>query len=271
MQRARLPGDLWLVANVGEEGLGDLCGMRAVVDRFGEQPLAYLVVEGMTLGQIYNRGLGVRRYRLTVRTAGGHSWVDYGCPSAVHELAALTAHLADAELPKSPRTTLNAGTFHGGTSVNTIAAEAHMDIDLRSEDASTLNRLAKWVESQASAAQRPGVQVSAEVVGDRPSGEIDSQHPLVRLACKSLEKLGIQPRLNIGSTDANIPLSRGLPAICLGLTTGTGAHSDRETIQTRPLSQGLAQLTALVRGLYREASPGGSQVHPPHPAKEISP
>ena len=82
-----LPGDLWLVSNVCEEGLGDLKGMRAVIDRFKDQPLAYIVVEGMALGQIYHRGLGVQRYRISATTEGGHSWVDFGKPSAIHELA----------------------------------------------------------------------------------------------------------------------------------------------------------------------------------------
>ncbi|MGZ6346135.1 MAG: M20/M25/M40 family metallo-hydrolase, partial [Anaerolineales bacterium] len=115
-----LPGDLWLAANVCEEGLGNLHGIRAVVDRFGSLPLAYIVLEGMALGQVYNRGLGVRRYRITVRTAGGHSWIDYGKPSAIHELTALATCIASLEPPRLPRTTLNVGIISGGTSVNTI-------------------------------------------------------------------------------------------------------------------------------------------------------
>ncbi|HEX9028775.1 MAG TPA: M28 family peptidase, partial [Anaerolineales bacterium] len=88
-----LPGDIWFIANVGEEGLGNLCGMRRVVDNFGNQPLAYLVVEGMSLGQVYHRGLGVQRYSIKVDTPGGHSWVDYGRPSAIHILAEIVASL----------------------------------------------------------------------------------------------------------------------------------------------------------------------------------
>ncbi len=99
-----LPGDLWLAANVCEEGLGNLRGIRAVVDRFGSLPLAYIVLEGMALGQVYNRGLGVRRYRITVRSAGGHSWIDYGKPSAIHELTALSTRIAALEPPRLPRT-----------------------------------------------------------------------------------------------------------------------------------------------------------------------
>ncbi|MBC8330508.1 MAG: M20/M25/M40 family metallo-hydrolase, partial [Anaerolineae bacterium] len=128
-----LPGDLWLVSNVGEEGLGDLNGMRAVIERFGAAPLAYIVLEGMALGQIYHRGLGVQRYRVSAQTQGGHSWADYGQPSAIHEIAALIGKLTQLQLPQRPRTTLNVGVVSGGTSINTIAAEASFELDLRSE------------------------------------------------------------------------------------------------------------------------------------------
>jgi acetylornithine deacetylase/succinyl-diaminopimelate desuccinylase-like protein len=245
-----LPGDIWLVANVGEEGLGDLNGMRAVVDRFGDQVLAYLVLEGMALGHIYNRGLGVRRYRITVQTTGGHSWVDFGRPSAVHELAAIITSLVALPIPSQPRTTLNVGTINGGTSINTIAATASLELDLRSEDIHTLHGLSAQVENLAANASRSGVEVVAEVIGDRPPGEISSDHRLVRLARQCLEAQGIQSHLHIGSTDANVPLSRDLPAVCLGLTTGSGAHTRSEFIRTRPLAQGLAQLVALVEQLY---------------------
>jgi acetylornithine deacetylase/succinyl-diaminopimelate desuccinylase-like protein len=118
----RLPGDLWLAANVGEEGLGDLNGMRAVVERFQGQVLAYLILEGMALGQVYHRALAVQRYQVTVRTGGGHSWVDFGSPSAIHELAALITRLAALPLPKNPRTTLNVGIISGGTYTNVAEA-----------------------------------------------------------------------------------------------------------------------------------------------------
>ncbi len=249
-QRGRTPpGDIWLVANVGEEGLGDLCGMRAVVERFGEQVGAYIVLEGMALGQIYHRGLGVKRYRLVVRTAGGHSWVDFGRPSAIHELAAMITELSAFVLPEEPRTTFNVGVIAGGTTVNTIADQAHLELDLRSEDAQVLDRLSTQVENLVIAGKRPGVRCEYEVIGQRPSGYISPDEPLVRLAARSLENLGFQPHFNVGSTDANIPLSLGLPAICLGLTTGGGAHTRDEYIHISPLTQGLAQLVALVESI----------------------
>jgi acetylornithine deacetylase/succinyl-diaminopimelate desuccinylase-like protein len=247
----RLPGDLWLVANTGEEGLGDLAGMRCVVDRLGAQVRAYLILEGMALGQVYHRGLGVRRYRIDANVAGGHSWVDFGQPSAVHELAGVINRLVAIPLPKEPRTSLNVGVFSGGTSVNTIAAHAYCLLDLRSEDGETLQSLASEVEAVVQAANSPGmIEMSAVLVGQRPVGALPVTHPLVRLAVRCMEAHGVQPYPNIGSTDANLPLSRGLPAICLGLTTGGGAHTTAEFIDTRPLAKGLAQLLDFVRLVY---------------------
>jgi tripeptide aminopeptidase len=251
-RNACFPGDVWLVANVGEEGLGNLRGMQAVVDRFGNQVLAYLILEGMALGHVYHRALGVKRYRITVRTQGGHAWVDYGLPSAIHELAALITLLTALPVPDKPRSSLNVGTIEGGTSINTIAAEAHLELDLRSEGAQSLDELVKWVESLTAGANRPEVQVGLEMIGQRPAGKISREHPLVRLVKDCLNELGIRPNLTIGSTDANVPLSRGLPAVCLGLSTGGGAHTMNEYINTAPLAQGLALLVAVVEEIFNK-------------------
>ncbi len=251
LQRVNLSSDLWLVANVGEEGLGDLRGMREVVNRFSDQIQAYVVLEGMALGQVYHRGLGVGRFRIKVNTSGGHSWVDYGKPSAVHELAQIATRLLGIQIPEKPRTSLNVGVISGGTSVNTIAAEASLDLDLRSEDVDALQELVKSVQNVLQDSQNPGVQVSIELIGQRPVGEIAVNHPLVALAIQGLEMVGVQPRLNIGSTDANIPLSLGYPTICLGLTTGNGAHTVNEYINIPALELGLKQLLLVIKGLDR--------------------
>ncbi len=245
-----LPGDLWLVANVCEEGLGDLRGIRAVVDRFGSGPLAFIILEGMALGQVYNRGLGVRRYRVTVHTSGGHSWIDYGQPSAIHELTALCTRIAALDPPRMPRTTLNIGVISGGSSVNTIAAEAMLELDLRSEDSSTLENLADQVVEIVRLSRKQGVTTEAQVIGQRPAGELDVEHPLVLLAQDCLRNAGIEPHLNIGSTDANLPLSRGLPAVTIGLTSGGRAHSVQEFINLPPLKQGMDQLFRLVSRIW---------------------
>ncbi|KAF0106407.1 MAG: peptidase M20 [Anaerolineaceae bacterium] len=244
-----LPADLWLVANVCEEGLGDLRGMKALVERFGSQARAFVVLEGMALGSVYHRGLGVRRYRVSVRTGGGHAWIDYGQPSAVHELTALAAKITALKVPAEPRTTLNVGIISGGTSVNTIAAEARLELDLRSEGPETLEEMARQVEALAAAARREGVEISAEVVGRRPAGELPASHPLVKLAQDCLRSVGIEPRLHIGSTDANHPLSLGLPAVTVGLTTGRGAHTVHEYINTAPLEKGVEALVGLVSSI----------------------
>lgn len=245
-QRASLPGDVWLAMNVGEEGLGDLRGIQAVVERFQGAPVAYLVVEGMGLGTILHRGLGVERYKISVRTAGGHSWVDYGSPSAVHELARLVVALTEITLPKTPCTTLNVGVIQGGTSINTIASLAWLELDLRSEDSAALANLVQAVQQAAGRARRSGVEVSVERIGKRQAGQIPEKHPLVTLAARTLEALGVEPRLEIASTDANLPLSRGYPSICVGITNGNNAHTREEYILTQPVRLGLAQLYYLI-------------------------
>jgi tripeptide aminopeptidase len=246
----KLPGDLWLVANVCEEGLGDLRGMRAVVDRFGRDVQAYLVMEGLSLGYIQHRALGVQRYRITAKTAGGHSWSDYGQPSAIHELSKLVTQLIAIPLPPDPRTTINVGRMNGGTAVNTIASEAWLELDLRSESVRVLTEMAGVVEQLCEAANMPEVRVEAEVIGRRPAGELPVQHPLVRLANECLKEQGIEPKLMIGSTDANIPLSRGLPAIVLGVTNGARAHTTSEFIRTEPVERGMRQLVQFVSRVW---------------------
>ena len=246
-----LPGDLWLVANVGEEGMGNLRGMRAVVERFAKQVKAYLILEGMALGQIYHQGLSVKRYRITANTPGGHAWVDYGQPSAIHELAALVTRLSAIQLPTRPRTSLNVGTISGGTTVNSIAALAECLLDLRSEDQEALVRLSQRVEALVASGDRTNVRLAWEVVGERPAGKLPVDHRLVRLATRCLERQGVKALPNIGSTDANIPLSLGIPAVCVGLTHGGNAHTPEEFIYVEPLAQGLTALVDLVEGIYQ--------------------
>jgi len=252
-QRNQLPGDLWFVANVGEEGLGDLGGMRALVKRFGKDVLAYLVIEGMALGHIYHRALGVRRFRVTVRTQGGHSWADYGRPSAIHLLADLITSLTKMRIPSQPRSSINIGVISGGTSVNTIAAEAHCDLDLRSESSEILGDLTDEVSKFVAMYQGDGQEITIEPIGNRPAGEISADHPIIQLSQNILKGLGIQPNLTIGSTDANIPLSLGFPALCVGVSTGNNAHTVDEYIYTEPIIRGITQLVYLVEHIFQQA------------------
>lgn len=245
----QLPANVWLVANVGEEGLGNLRGMRALVSKFKGDVLAYVVIEGMAYGKVFHRALEIQRYKITVKTPGGHSWLDFGKPSAINEIAKLITELADLPIPHKPQTSLNIGTISGGTSINTIAAEASLELDLRSESSRILNRLAREIESNVLNAAREQVEISMEQIGHRPGGEIPANHPLVQLACRCLRLHGMQPALSIGSTDANIPLSLGLPAVCVGVTRGAGAHTMNEYIETEFLPQGLGQMVDLVQSI----------------------
>jgi len=245
-RKIELERDLWLVANVCEEGLGDLRGMRTVVERFGAEVTGYLVLEGLALGHVYHRAIGVQRYRIHVRAAGGHSWSDYGQPSAVHELAALVAKLTAIHLPHEPRTTMNVGVIHGGTGVNVIASEADCELDLRSESPSMLATVIEQVEGLVHLANRNGVAVTSEIIGRRPAGEISVEHPFVKAAIECADELRLDATLTSGSTDANIPLSRGIPAVVMGVTTGGGAHTLNEYINVEPAGRGMEELVRFV-------------------------
>jgi acetylornithine deacetylase/succinyl-diaminopimelate desuccinylase-like protein len=233
--------DLVVTGNVGEEGLGDLRGMRAVVDSLPEIGGA-IAVEGHSLGRITHRAVGSRRLRVTVTGPGGHSWGAAGLPSAIHHLARLVAHLDDIPLSANPKTSFNAGIFQGGISVNTIAPEAVAVLDMRSTSADALRELVGHVEDVLAMPAPPGITVTVDVVGDRPAGELPADAGLVPIATEVLKELGFEVALDASSTDANIPISRGIPSICIGLTTGGNVHRVDEYIHISPLAQGFAQL-----------------------------
>jgi acetylornithine deacetylase/succinyl-diaminopimelate desuccinylase-like protein len=245
-----LPGDIWLVGNVGEEGLGNLRGMSAVVDRFGADALAYLVIEGTALAHVYHRAIAVQRYRIRVHTAGGHSWSDYGHPSAIHELARMVTQMTSLPMPATPRTSLNVGLISGGTGVNVLAPDARLDLDMRSERPEALAGLVRRVQEIVRSGNRDGVECEMELTGTRPAGEIDQNHPLVRLAEKCLAEQGLEASFTSGSTDANVPLSRNYPALVLGITTGSGAHTVQEYIDTAPIEKGMQQLVSFAERVF---------------------
>ena len=263
-QLAAPPVDIWLVANSMEEGIGDLRGMRRVVDRLHcvERPPAakgrgalgaVIVLEGVGLGRTVHQALGVRRYRISAAAPGGHSWGDFGAASAVHGLVSAAEEILKMQVPQTPRTTFNIGRIGGGTSVNTIAQEAWMELDLRSESPQTL----LWLEGQvlriiegrvaAHRARDDGLTLRHEQIGHRPAGALSFDHPLVQAACTILQELGIEERSDarISSTDANVPLSRNIPAVCVGLTDGGDVHRLSEWIDPLPLVKGMQQLLYL--------------------------
>ncbi|MDY0166495.1 MAG: M20/M25/M40 family metallo-hydrolase [Thermoguttaceae bacterium] len=247
-----LARDLWLVANVCEEGEGDLRGMRRVMDRFGTSPAAWIVLEGGFLGHVCFRGVGSQRYRVIVRTEGGHSWLDFGRPSAVHMLADLAHQLAQLPVPSQPKTVLNIGVIEGGTSVNTIAASASLLLDLRSECPDELAGLVARVERVYRSFVAKGVEVTWEVIGRRPAGGLPAGHPLVACAMAALQQAGFDAgRIDTSpsSTDANVPLAAGCPAVCIGLAQGRNLHRVDEYIETGQVGIGLGELLLLVRKL----------------------
>lgn len=248
---------IWLAATVAEEGLGNLRGMYALVESLRSQACAYIVVEGMTLGHVYHRGLPARRLRVSLRTSGGHSWTHAGRPSAVHEIIRLANRLIQLPLPSRPRTTLNLGRIEGGTAINAIAAHASLELDLRSEDEKVVAGLESAVLHQAQMQAGPEVQVECTAIGSRPGGGLPASHPLVAAAVASLKAQGVEDvQLGAGSTDASAPLSLGIPAVCLGVTSGHMAHSQEERVDIPPMARGYAAVLATVVEAARLARAG---------------
>jgi len=246
--------DVLLTGNVGEEGLGNLRGIRSVMDLFPEIG-AVIAVEGHNLGRVTHVAVGSRRLRVRVSGPGGHSWGDYGKASAIHAAAEIVTELARLTLPTTPKTTLNVGMFTGGISVNTIAPEASFVLDHRSVDDVALRRLSERVDAILRM-PRPNISTSVEVLGVRPAGVVSPASRIVRLAIETLEAMGISPTGDASSTDANIPISRGIPAVCIGLTTGGNVHREDEFIDVAPVVNGLTQLVLLSLAVTDELGAG---------------
>jgi tripeptide aminopeptidase len=236
--------DIVACADVGEEGLGNLRGARAACERFRSELGAVLVIDGRQ-GNVTNGGVGSKRWRVTVVGPGGHSFGAFGVPSAIHGLGRIIAAIADIKVPTEPKTTYNVGVIEGGTSVNTIAARASALIDMRSVGVPELDRLAAQVEQIISTAPGPVLETQIQVVGERPAGSRPLSDPLVRTAIDVLRWLGYEPELHASSTDANIPISLGIPAVCVGVARGEGAHTVHEYIEIPSITDGLAQVIRL--------------------------
>jgi acetylornithine deacetylase/succinyl-diaminopimelate desuccinylase-like protein len=238
--------DLWFVANTREEGLGDLGGMKAAVERLRGRISSVINVEGMAFGHVYHAGIAVRRLHVRAGAEGGHSWLNFGRASAVHGILQAGAKLTSLQPPGAPRTTFNIGLIDGGTSINTIASSASLWLDLRSEESAALAALEQEARAHINALGKPDLQFTIEVVGDRPAGAIPPEHPLVQIALASLDGLGVKGTLETGSTDANVPLSQGIPAVTVGITRGGNAHRLDEFIETAPVGQGMRHLFGVV-------------------------
>jgi tripeptide aminopeptidase len=237
--------DLWFVATTREEGLGDLGGMKAAFARLKDHVNGVINLEGLAFGHIYHAGIAVRRLKISATTPGGHSWLHYGRTSAIHSLLELGARLTTIRPPQSPRTTYNIGMIEGGQAINAIATHASLWLDMRSEDRAALAALESQVRAHIDATSAPELLLSIEVVGDRPAGHIPHDHPLVQCALTALAKVGVRGTLETGSTDGNVPLAEGCPAVTVGITRGGNAHRLDEYVETGPVSAGMRQLITL--------------------------
>lgn len=238
--------DVWFVATTREEGLGDLGGMKMAFERLRGRIGCVINLEGLAFGHVYHAGIAVRRLRITASAPGGHSWLHFGRESAIHGLVNLGTMITALQPPQQPRTTYNIGIIEGGHSINSIATEASLWLDLRSEDRAALAALEQTVRGQVQMMAKGELKFTIEVVGDRPAGAISTDHPLVQYALAALKQTGVQGSLETGSTDANIPLSVGCPAVTVGITRGGNAHRLDEYIETRTITLGLRQVLLLL-------------------------
>ena len=182
--------DIWFVADSCEEGLGDLRGAKAAFAKLESHIKAVINLEGLALGHIYNAGTAVYRMRISASAAGGHSWLHYGKPSALHGILELGTKILELNLPQSPRTTMNIGMIDGGHAINAIATEASLWLDLRSVSPDILRDTREQVSSLVEEAQTKGLSFTMETVGDRPAGSIPGNHELVQGALAALDCVG---------------------------------------------------------------------------------
>jgi acetylornithine deacetylase/succinyl-diaminopimelate desuccinylase-like protein len=269
--KVELAGALIFMGNVGEEGEGDLRGMRHL---YRQQALAgriaaHIVLDGAGTDSAVTQALGSRRYRVTITGPGGHSFTDAGTPNPIAALAKALAALTQTQLPQEPRTTLNLGTISGGTSVNSIAESAQATIDFRSTSADELLRLevalhravedaVEQVNTQAKAAgrqERGLLEFDIDTIGDRPAAQLPEDSPLLE-ALRAVDRhLGLKTELRLGSTDANIPLSLGVPALSMGAGgEGGGAHTLAEWYSARDRETGLKRVLLLTLAMVEWAA-----------------
>lgn len=254
--RTRRP--IIFAATVGEEGAGDLRGAKHLFARLGTSPASCIALDGAGDDRIVHRALGARRFRVSFHGAGGHSWAAFGVPNPVHAAGAAAAKLATLPLPRSPRTTLSVCRIGGGISVNAIPEDAWIEIDLRSSSSDVLDRCAAEIHQVMRVAVReenlrrsPGtapLTFDLTTIGDRPCGELAKEHPLVCAAASATRAIGRTPELVTASTDANVPISLGVPAIAIGAGgRGGGVHTPGEWYDNTDGSLGVARaLTVLV-------------------------
>lgn len=245
MEKVATTGTVIFVGNVGEEGPGNLRGVRHLFEREYKGRIDYFIsVDGTGLG-VTSRAVGSNRYRVTYKGPGGHSYGAFGMPSPIHALGRAISAIADIQVPTTPKATFNVGIVEGGTSVNTISPSGAMDVDLRSESPKALADLdakfqtavrnaltaenARWPQS------RVRITMQLDTIGIRPAGAQPDDVPIVRAATAAAKALGFTAPTTASSTDANLPMSLGIPAITIdGGGDGRGAHATTESYDDGP-------------------------------------
>lgn len=230
------------VANAGEEGLGNLKGSRQICKSYAGRIAEFCSFDGYFEG-LCTDAVGSERYRVEILTEGGHSFGSFGNRNAIAYLASMIDELYQLKPPVTKtRTTYNVGTIQGGTSVNTIAQQAEMLYEYRSDSARDLDSMRRHFEAVVEAYRAKGVTVRVELLGQRPcSGPVDPGQlaGLARRIGAAIEAYsGVKPALHAGSTDCNIPLSLGIPAVCVGMVEGAGAHTREEYVEIDSLVKG---------------------------------
>lgn len=253
-ERPRLKRDLLVVANSCEEGLGNLEGTKAVFERYAPR-VGEFVSFDRYFPEVIVDAVGSVRYRITARCEGGHSWSNYGRPNAIYELCSLVDDLYALELPDASPTTRNVGVIKGGTTVNAIPSEASLLFEFRSTSKACLTRCDEMLHEVMARHQREGVELNLEVMGMRPAtGEVDAEaHAALIARCDEAVRMatGREPTHIAFSTDANVPLSLGIPAVTVGAVFGGGAHTRGEWIDEASIEQGV--MAALLLMLHHVA------------------
>ena len=239
-----------VIGNVGEEGEGNLRGIRHV---FNDPPwpgreCEFIAVDGAGLQRVTHQALGSRRFRVQMTGPGGHSWADFGRPNPVQAMATAIHMFSTASGVRRSGTSFNFGVVQGGISVNAIPREAAMEVDLRSIAAAGLDDLDKQLRRAiGEAARTAGVECSIEVMGERPLGTTPLASPLVQAALEVTRRFGFEPVPDVGSTDANLPISLGIPALAIGGGGSSGnVHTPEEWFDPSRREQGIQRLLALV-------------------------
>ncbi len=242
-------GPVWLVATVGEEGTGNLAGIRHALGHAPQPVAAVIAIEGNYLGRVVITGVGSVRWRVRYHGPGGHAWERSQAPSAVHAAAHACSLLAGLAVAGA-RCSVNVGTIGGGEAINARAREAWFEVDLRADGAPALASLADQARAIVSAADDQ-LSVDVDELGSRPAGGVSESSPIVRAAVAAHERAGVPMELRAASTDANAAYAAGIPAVALGVTRGEGEHTPAEWIETQPVADGLTVLAETIR-LFRE-------------------